>query len=360
MISLLVTVALGAICFYIGILYQNPQIITCGIAIIFMLLLSILEVLYRRATMKYKLEIPLAMVERDQPAEIRIRVKNQGIMASGKLKATLVICPSGANRGKKSRFVVEHGYKGEESYGFMVRFGAAGYHKVGLSKVRIYSLTRMVSMNVPLKEENSITIMPSLRLIGTRISEHVRNFTGEADVFDDIRPGHDTSETLEIRPYREKDKMQSVHWKLSAKSEDLMVRETSLPIACSVVLLLDMNQLKRTSAFLELMAAVSFSLLDAKVPHYVAWYSKNRGDLLRARIDDEESFYMFLATVLPEIAPTKDRDIREEYKQKYRSEYYLYELVVTPQLEIYKNKELLVQMEPKQMDDGCKKLEILL
>ena len=360
MISLLITVALGAICFYIGILYQNPQIVICGIAIIFMLLLSILEVLYRKATMKYMLEIPISMVERDQPAEIRIRVKNQGLLASGKLKASLVIYPTGAKQGKKSHLVMEHGYKGEESYGFWVQFGEAGYHKMRLSKVRIYSLTRMVSMKVSLKEENSITVMPSLHLIETRISEQVRNFTGEADVFDDIRPGHDTSETLEIRPYREKDKMQSVHWKLSAKSEDLMVRETSLPIACSVVLLLDMNQLKETGAFLELMAAVSFSLLDARVPHYVAWYSKSRGDIIRARIDDEESFYMFLATVLPEIGPTKDKDIREEYKQKYRSEYYLYELVVNPQLELYKNKERLVQMEPKQIDDGCKKLEIQL
>ena len=360
MINLLITVALGAICFYIGILYQNPHIILCGIAVIFMLLLSILEVLYRRYTMKCMLEIPISMVEEDQPAEIRIRVKNQGFVASGKLKATLAIYPSGAKKSKKNRFVIEHGYKGEESYGFQVKFGEPGYHRLRLTKVRIYSLTRMVSINIRLKEENSITIMPSLRLIGTRISEHVRNFTGEADVFDDIRPGHDPSETLEIRPYREKDKMQSVHWKLSAKSEDLLVKETSLPLACSVVLLLDMNQLKQSSAFLELMAAVSFSLLDARVPHYVAWYSKRRQDMLRARIDDEESFYMFLATVLPEIWPTKEWNIREAYKQKYRSEYYLYELVVNPQLELYKNEELLVRMEPKQMDDECKKLEILL
>ena len=54
---------------------------------------------------------------------------------------------------------------------------------------------------------------------------------GDADVYDDFRPGNDSSEIFDVREFRDGDKIQSIHWKLSAKMQELVVREDSQPLS---------------------------------------------------------------------------------------------------------------------------------
>ena len=63
---------------------------------------------------------------------------------------------------------------------------------------------------------------------------------GEAESYDDFQPGTDVSQIFDVREYRPGDRLQRIHWKLSAKSDGLLVREDSQPLACAVVFLLDM------------------------------------------------------------------------------------------------------------------------
>jgi hypothetical protein len=214
--------------------------------------------------------------------------------------------------------------------------------------------------------------MPQVYATNVQISESVRNFLGDADVYDEFRPGHDSGETFEIRPYREKDKLQSIHWKLSTKMDELMVKETSLPKACAVVLMLELKpRVKKTEnkktkkkesyagAYLELAASISFSLMDQKCPHFVAWYSREKDAIRRIRVDDEESFYIFLDAYLREAYPI-EKDIREEYRNDFKSEWYLHDIVINEKLEVYRNGELLTRLDEKKIKDECEKLELLL
>ena len=253
---------------------------------------------------------------------------------------------------------------------YPITISEAGCQEVELHKMRIYAFTRLLYITKKCKQQDTITVMPQLHTIGIRTSEAVRNFIGDADVYDDVRPGHDSAETFDIRPYREKDKLQSIHWKLSAKMDDLIVRENSLPMACAVVLLLDLEkgalkEMKKNSAanldgFLEVAASLSLALLDAKIPYFVAWYSKEKDEIVRTRVDDEESFYLFLSVYLQDGIFTDRFPIREAYKEKYRGEYYIHDLLVNRDLEIYKNGELVTWIDKTKIIDACEKLEILL
>lgn len=44
---------------------------------------------------------------------------------------------------------------------------------------------------------------------------------------------------------------------------------------------------------MKLLVSLSFSLMDQKCSHYVAWYDISINDIVRARVDDEEGFYIF-------------------------------------------------------------------
>ena len=113
-----------------------------------------------------------------------------------------------------------------------------------------------------------------------------------------------------MRSFRKGDKIQSIHWKLSAKADELIVKENSFPKACAVTVIANpaghMN-IRQKEKFIQLVAGLSFSIMDQKCSHYVAWYSMQKQDIVRARVDDEESFFIFLSYFLKDKLAEKNR-----------------------------------------------------
>lgn len=360
------------ICFYVGILYCNQAILTIGYALGMLLLLSVVELVYRCFTIKARVNIPISMAEIGKPVNVVIRIKNKSRLPAGKIAVKVENKNVLETKGKKQWITVEEVGTKVHKHSTKMTFDSAGCHEVLISHMKIYSSFGLIYMKCKCKDFSSVLIMPEVYATNVQISESVRNFLGDADVYDEFRPGHDSGETFEIRPYREKDKLQSIHWKLSTKMDELMVKETSLPKACAVVLMLELKpRVKKTEnkktkkkesyagAYLELAASISFSLMDQKCPHFVAWYSREKDAIRRIRVDDEESFYIFLDAYLREAYPI-EKDIREEYRNDFKSEWYLHDIVINEKLEVYRNGELLTRLDEKKIKDECEKLELLL
>ncbi len=115
-----------------------------------------------------------------------------------------------------------------------------GSYEYELVKVRIYDLTGLFYVHKKIKRFADIQVLPELDAVAVQVSERVRRYFGEAESYDDFQPGTDVSQIFDVREYRPGDRLQRIHWKLSAKSDGLLVREDSQPLACAVVFLLDM------------------------------------------------------------------------------------------------------------------------
>ncbi len=300
------------------------------------------------------------MSEEGRPVHAVIKVRNKGFLPAGKIEVKVKDKNVFQKKGQTWWITIGDVPVGERKHPFEMVIEGAGCHDILATKVRIYSLFGLIYMTRKCKDFSSVLIMPKIHSTGVQITETVRNFLGDSDIYDEFRPGHDSGETFEIRAYREKDKLQSIHWKLSAKMDELMVKENSLPKACAIVLMLEFRPWdKATSAYLELAASISYALMDQKCPHFVAWYSAEKEGIRRIRVDDEESFYIFLDVCLREIVPV-EKDIREEYRKDYKNEWYLHDIVINEKLELYKNGELLTQLDEKKIEDECEKMELLL
>jgi uncharacterized protein (DUF58 family) len=88
-----------------------------------------------------------------------------------------------------------------------------------------------------------------------------------------VKPGGGFAEDYELRTYRPGDTVRSIHWKLSAKTDDLVVRDALVPqnAQCQIVLAFGgmMEQVDRTLAHL---VWVSTWLTEQEVPHCFYWY----------------------------------------------------------------------------------------
>ena len=104
----------------------------------------------------------------------------------------------------------------------------------------------------------------------------------ESDEYSDVQPGGDPSELFGIRDYREGDSLKSIHWKLSEKYDRTVVKEMSLPVAQSILLLLD-NCPKTdvrpadVAAACEGLVSVSQALADLNIAHTIGWFGRETG-----------------------------------------------------------------------------------
>lgn len=367
MISLLLTLLVMTVCLYYGVLYEDVGLITALFVIGILALVAVMEIIWRMVTFRCYSQIPIGMAEIGRPLEILIKTRNKGLLPVGKVRVRISIT-NVLTREKETEWQTIPGIPfGQGQFVVKVTMAAAGAYEVRIERVRIYGLTGFISFTKRSKDLSTFCILPEVHSMGIEVKDSTKNFRGDADVFDDFRSGEDPSETFEIREYREKDKLQNIHWKLSAKMDDLMVKENSLPRPCSIVLMADASSKSKNKdaaeVFLELLASISFRLMDLKTPHFVTWLSRETGDVRRIRVDNEESYYMFLNYFMKDMDAKQQKDIRKEYRQKYRNEIYLHDVVISSGLEIYKDGELFTKWNLKNIksvEDECSKVELLL
>lgn len=94
-----------------------------------------------------------------------------------------------------------------------------------------------------------------------------RRFSPDSDSCDYApgKRGSDFTEVLQLRPYEEGDSIKYIHWKVSCKSDKLIVREASFPIIHSLLVLMDVNECTpdECDAVCDVTASVCSALHDA-------------------------------------------------------------------------------------------------
>ena len=116
-----------------------------------------------------------------------------------------------------------------------------------------------------------------------------------------LGPGED----YDLRDYRPGDPMRSVHWKLSSKWDELIVRERAETFIPLPLLTLDRFGPPETlDKLLDRTLSLSRSLLNVQRPHAVLWLDKDGRPELHA-VSDEKQFGDLLLDLLGAFAPSK-------------------------------------------------------
>lgn len=153
----------------------------------------------------------------------------------------------------------------------------------------------------------------AVRLPKTAKTEYEGFGTGMLDldgsVYDEYRAGFDQSEVFEIRAYRAGDKTAQIHWKLSQKTDTLMLRQGSLPVKNALLLILEAPQGKENSesaADLSERAqraaarlfSLSESLAEKGVQHHIGYLASDAKNLTITEISGRESLTEHAGAIL--------------------------------------------------------------
>lgn len=373
MVNFIVAILFIAVLCYVAMIYTSEALLLLAFSSAAFVVLAFVFLCIQGWLLQGKLEVPIDVTDAGNAAVVQVKLKKRGFLACFRVKIALEVKNSFGQGRSRVWLKLSKVLPGENIAEYSMTFEGAGCYEVCLSRCRVYDLTGMFAWPKRMKGSRSIQVLPEIREVGVVLTEPVRNFFGDADVYDEERAGHDNSEIFQIRPFMAGDKVQSIHWKLSARTDELMVKESSLPKACPVVFLVGFSHKTHgkgtAGGFLEIVASVSFSLMDAGCPHYVAWFEEQTGEITRLRVDDEESYYLFFSCYLRE-QPAAGRRVRagnlspeellNRYNEKYKAERYLYSLCVTELLALYKNRERICQFTDEKYRQQLGGLEIVL
>ncbi len=149
---------------------------------------------------------------------------------------------------------------------------------------------------------------------------------------------------------------------MSAKTDELMVRENSLPLGCPVAVLLDFAGKKgKTDEVLTVVASLSCALVEQKCAHYIAWYDRLGQDVARMRVAAEEDVYRFLLMFYMEAQKSgaDAGDLRAMYREKYWMENIVAEITVNGRLELWRDDIFCRKIDGHRLERELKDVEVV-
>jgi len=170
-----------------------------------------------------------------------------------------------------------------------VGFSDCGNYPVRLSKVKIRDLFGLVSKTVLVSKASEIVVFP----LEIQIDETLEGAGGtpnEDTVYERNAKGSDPSEIFEIREYRMGDRPQQIHWKLSAKQQDLMAKEFSDVIGESFEIFLcnDYTDNHQMNAYYDLMYSIGRHLASKGIFFSYSFYSEQDEVIQKVSVNSEE------------------------------------------------------------------------
>ena len=361
MIRFLIGIVVTIATFYIALIYESVALGLLGFCEAVLFVSVYIFLLWHSRKIHASIDVWSGFVTEEEKVKLVIRGENKSKLPCMKTCWRVCIRNTFAGKGQKGWYPGDVLYPGENQYSYRFKPQGAGFYHIELKKVRIYDMTGMFYLNRKCTGSAKFYVLPKIVDVGVRLSEQTRNFYGESDSYDDFHPGQDQSEIFDVREFRAGDRIQSIEWKLSAKQDQLYVREGSLPMACPVVLFLEAsNRKKNYEDFLVVAAGISFSLMDAACHHYISWYSESRQDIVRYRVYDEESFYEFFAIYLTEKKSRGAESLEEMYNRKYPNDHAANRLMLKEDPILMQNGRVILDAGKDNIEEKLRNLELQL
>jgi len=160
-----------------------------------------------------------------------------------------------------------------------------GRISVTLKEIKIKDLMGLVFFKKKMDVSTEYVVMPEL--FKQEINDKTYFETGMLESEESSKKGNDFSDVQEIREYIPGDKLMSIHWKLSAKRDILMVKDRVSMSDKQLVVLPELcnANLYELNAILVTTYSLIYSLIKDKFNVRLMYWSKNRYEYEDVRID---------------------------------------------------------------------------
>lgn len=339
-------------CFF---LYDDEIVTMMLIMEVVYFLISSVWLCYIKKQIEISMESVIPIAEKNQEIPIIVKVKNHSRVTGVQVKVLIQVVNTFTGEKKKWSGFANVGNSGTEMVQFLLKEKHCGNMIISVKSCWIYDLLHILKGKKKGTEMQQVGILPECHLLPVEVTRKTREFIVDADEYSDRESGDDASEIYQIREYREKDSLRDIHWKLSAKVDDVLVKEHGRPLGCVVLIWMDLKESTKGNhhipvSVLEAAASLSASLLQEECVHMVAWYEEKNHRIQKKRIGREENVYELLNRLLHVSA--YDEEIASQYEEAFRGMQFstVVEFSIDGTVLINKEEKMKIPLKENEVD----------
>lgn len=234
-------------------------------------------------------------VAKNESFPIQIRIANRSFFPIGKAEAHIEYCNIFNSESSSFVLLMPIQARNEQSVSFQLSSKYCGIVKVGCKGISIYDPLRLFRFTVGKNIQTEIAVIPEGHEISGQVCFTDR-VNEESSVFSEHKPGDDPSEVFDLRGYHPGDKLNRIHWKLSSKKDEFIVKDYSLPVDIPCTLFLNLKcavesgfTLPVFDTLVETFVSVSRFMLDNERIHTMIYYDGKAESFIEKTISDYDS-----------------------------------------------------------------------
>lgn len=284
-----------------------------------------LLILRKRVSVAVDCKNPLAEKDAiDKPARavITLSVENQSRLfpVTKGIARVRYENPFSGDKGKlKIRFSVDTGKKRDRR--IPVIMDNCGNVAITVEKVRIYDYLNIFAWTIGKNfETQDVLVLPPTKEMYLGKDKWYNETSEDSDRFSVYKKGDDPSEIFDIRDYADGDKIQRIHWKLSSKTGNLMVKEGSLPLTKQIHIFIDLcakgdraERNHKINLLVQGVYSIAMFMIEHGIPQAYIWYDKKNGVIQEYSVEQEEELYWMFQELFKSSITAKENELLEAY-----------------------------------------------
>lgn len=253
---------------------------------------------YFTKKIRVKIKVP-ATAEKKNQFDVDIILENTGHLPISCLEM-IIVCQNAFDR-TEIREVVDGVIDGKSRS--TVRLGMeaeyAGRIDFRIEKVKVYDYFHIFSRKIACDQSlNQTIIVPNIYDISFSKDFDAAKMLQNGDSYSPDEKGDDIAEIYNIRPFIAGDALHKIHWKLSVKTDELLIKEFSNSIGKAIHIYVDYNKKSeeewthdRFDEMAEILASISHQLLQEEEVHQIFWFNSEEKVMHQMMIEKNEDIF---------------------------------------------------------------------
>ena len=251
---------------YLAGMYRSIPLTALFLTEMVLFVLLAVQTLMFRLTLKVDFSTGWSAGEKGAECPCRVRVRNRGIFPAGRFRLTLQLSyPDGKKKLVRSIYAGAEGHQTTEME-FSILPACCGMIKVELRQIEVYDYLAMFSLSARLKGQMRTAVFPAARTLRIQRPAAPQRWNDLSGT--QVLPRKGTSsEVSGLREYHPGDPARRIHWKQSAHTDRLWLREYEQELHGRVYLTLHLPEdtpveVEIWDAFYEILSALTAGLLE--------------------------------------------------------------------------------------------------
>lgn len=126
----------------------------------------------------------------------------------------------------------------DQQIDYHLKCSHCGHYIIKIRKIRCYDLLQCFAFDREITLEAAFDVLPQYHMVNTSLHE-IAQKDEQGNHYSMSQKGDDYSEIFEIRKYHEGDDLRHIHWNVSSKFQELLVKAGSLPVEKKLIIAME-------------------------------------------------------------------------------------------------------------------------